>query len=71
MQAGGDAVHGITRFSDMSQEEFEAKMLKSDITMRTGKAEVTVVSTPVNTASGLVDWSGNSYFLFVFIPSSF
>ena len=28
--AGGSAVHGITKFSDMSQMEFEKKMLSSD-----------------------------------------
>lgn len=58
IRAGGQAVHGISKFSDMSQEEFEAKMLKADIKQRLGKAEVTAVSTAVNASAGLVDWTG-------------
>jgi len=56
--AEGANIHGITKFSDMSQAEFEATMLKSDVSMKTLNKEITVVSTPVNMTAGLVDWSG-------------
>jgi len=58
VKAGGSAIHGITRFSDMSQSEFEAAMLTSDISMKTGGAEVMNINTLPNTAAGLVDWTG-------------
>jgi len=57
-RAGGSAVHGITKLSDLSQEEFEAQYLKSDVTQKSNGAEVTVVSNTVNTSASLVDWSG-------------
>ena len=54
----GTAVHGITKFFDLSQEEFAARYLKADVSMRTGSAPVMTVSTPVDASLGLVDWSG-------------
>lgn len=56
--AGGGAQHGITKFFDMHQDEFENKMLKSDASKRLGDAEVATVSGEVNLTAGLVDWSG-------------
>jgi len=52
---GGSAVHGVTKFSDMSQAEFESTYLKADLTMKE-KAEVAVVNGEVTTS--VVDWSG-------------
>jgi len=55
--AGGSAVHGITKFSDMSQMEFEKKMLSADVGMKTRGAIVADV--PAYTGpEALVDWSG-------------
>jgi len=53
---GGSAVHGITKFSDLSQSEFESSYLKADISMKSKDAEVTPITT-APTAS-LVDWTG-------------
>jgi len=55
--AGGSAVHGITKFSDMSQEEFKLQFLKSDKSMKLG-GEVFEVKEPPKANAGLVDWSG-------------
>lgn len=55
---GGSAIHGVTRFSDMSQSEFEASMLTSDPSMKTNGAEVAVIDRPVDATAGLVDWTG-------------
>jgi len=55
---GGQAVHGITSLSDLSQEEFQSTYLKADVTQKSASAEVTVVSNTVNTSLGLVDWAG-------------
>lgn len=56
--ANGTAVHGITKFFDLSQEEFAARYLKADISKRTGTAPVMEVKAQVNADLGLVDWSG-------------
>jgi len=55
---GGGAQHGITKFSDMHQDEFENKMLKSDASKRLGTAEVATIAGEVNLTLGAVDWSG-------------
>lgn len=55
---GGGAQHGITKFFDLHQDEFENKMLKSDPTKKVGDAEVATISGEVNVSAGLVDWSG-------------
>ncbi len=57
-KAGGSAIHGITKFSDMSQAEFESTMLTADITMRSGSAEVDATLRVADTTASLVDWSG-------------
>jgi len=56
--AGGSAIHSITQFSDMSQEEFALRYLKADVSQRTGTAPVAEISTPPSAVLGLVDWSG-------------
>jgi C1A family cysteine protease len=56
---GGDAVHGVTPLSDMSQAEFEANFLTSDVSMRSVEGrQYAVVDTAVDTTLGLVDWTG-------------
>jgi len=53
---GGSAVHGITKFSDLSQSEFESTYLKADISKKTKNAEVvTQLAAPTAT---IVDWTG-------------
>jgi C1A family cysteine protease len=59
-KAGGEAIHGITKFSDLSQVEFETGLLTSDPSMRKADSERnfdTTVYEPVKT-TGLVNWSG-------------
>lgn len=57
LRNGGSAVHGITRFSDISQSDFEAHYLKSDRSMKTDHASKMTGQTP-NKEMALVDWSG-------------
>jgi len=55
---GGSAVHGITRFSDMSQAEFESQYLTADASLKSAIKEVAKIDRPVDTTASLVDWSG-------------
>lgn len=59
IKAGGSAVHGITKFSDLSQAEFESHFLTSDVKMMTtaDREYVTIDRSPDMTA-GLIDWAG-------------
>jgi C1A family cysteine protease len=57
-KAGGSAAHGITKFSDLSQAEFESKFLTADVSMRSKDLEVDTTPRTVDTTAGLVDWSG-------------
>ena len=57
ISAGGTAVHGITKFADMSQEEFEEKFLStlgSKKLLKTEKAPKTTYSG----SESYVDWTG-------------
>jgi C1A family cysteine protease len=56
-KAGGSAVHGITRFSDISQAEFEARYLTADISMKTDNKNTVTYGAP-NPALGEVNWAG-------------
>eukprot|EP00600_Ochromonadales_sp_CCMP1393_P010392 CAMPEP_0174953856 /NCGR_PEP_ID=MMETSP0004_2-20121128/94_1 /TAXON_ID=420556 /ORGANISM="Ochromonas sp., Strain CCMP1393" /LENGTH=330 /DNA_ID=CAMNT_0016201591 /DNA_START=32 /DNA_END=1024 /DNA_ORIENTATION=+ len=58
LKNGGAAVHGITKFSDMSQAEFEAKMLTADATMKDKSVVAEEFAGKVDASKGLVDWSG-------------
>lgn len=59
-ESGGSARHGVTRFADLSQEEFEAMYLDSRTrgNMRQRNANATV-ATPRGATSGAVDYTGS------------
>jgi len=57
MKNGGSAIHGITRFSDLSQAEFESRYLTADVSMKSANAETVTLEAP-DATTGLVDWSG-------------
>jgi len=57
-KSGGSAIHGITKFSDLSQAEFESNFLTSDVSMKSKNVEVTVMAGAPDAAAGLVDWTG-------------
>lgn len=55
---GGSAVHGVTKFSDMSQEEFASRYLKSIKPDEPSKAKV-VYTTELSPESSVTqDWTG-------------
>jgi len=56
--AGGSAIHGITKFSDMSQEEFSLRFLRADMKLKTVDAPIADIKTPPKADMGLVDWTG-------------
>jgi C1A family cysteine protease len=56
LKNGGSAVHGITKFSDLSQSEFASKYLKADVSKKTSDAPVAKIDAQVT--ADLVDWSG-------------
>jgi len=58
LKAGGSAVHGITKFSDLSQAEFESRYLTADISMKSSNAEVLNIESAPEASAGLVDWTG-------------
>jgi len=57
VKSKGTAVHGITKFSDLSQAEFESRFLTADASMKV-KDTVAVEYGAPDAAAGLVDWSG-------------
>jgi hypothetical protein len=58
LSAGGSAVHGITRFSDLSQAEFESRFLTADPSMASKDIQLDSTVGTVDTTAGLVDWTG-------------
>jgi hypothetical protein len=52
------AVHGITKFFDLSQQEFRDRYLRADPSKKVGGAPVLEVSEPPRADLGLVDWEG-------------
>ncbi len=57
-KVGGSAIHGVTKFSDLSQAEFESRYLLSDPSHKTGNAIVDATERKLDTTAGLVDWTG-------------
>lgn len=55
---GGSAVHGITKFSDLSQAEFESRYLLSRPDTKTGGAILDSSYGEADTTASLVDWTG-------------
>lgn len=59
MKAGGHAVHGVTRFSDLSQAEFENRYLQAHPSKHgIDHFGMDDVHYPPEANVGLVDWSG-------------
>jgi C1A family cysteine protease len=56
-KAGGKATHGVTKFSDLSQAEFESNYLTSDVNLKKPNTNV-VTYDPPSLTMGLVDWTG-------------
>lgn len=54
----GTAVHGVTKFSDLSQEEFASRYLLSSDSYRTTPSENVVELGAPDATLGLVDWTG-------------
>jgi hypothetical protein len=54
----GTAIHGISFFSDLTQEEFEHKYLKSDPSLRLGQADSSEYFGEPDLTLGAVDWTG-------------
>jgi len=58
-QNNGTALHGITKFSDLTQDEFSFGYLKSDPSKKVqSTAEIVEITTAPNAALGLIDWTG-------------
>jgi hypothetical protein len=54
---GGTAIHGISKFSDLSQAEFESQFLTADVSKKQKNPNVFVPQTVSLTAT-VTDWSG-------------
>lgn len=58
-ESGGSARHGVTRFADLTQEEFEAMYLDSRTSKNIRQRNATVIATPRGQTSGAVDYTGS------------
>ena len=56
-RAGGSAIHGITKFSDLSQAEFESRFLTADVSMKSTSPKEDFEGA-VDATAGLIDWTG-------------
>ena len=54
--AGGSAMHGITRFADVTQEEFKARYLKTVLPKNLEKKNLVSLKPPASGSSA--DWTG-------------
>ena len=78
-EANGTAVHGITRFTDLSEEEFFARYLTVDMTKAQNSKAIPVSITKPVASGTTVDWTGvyttpvkdqgycGSWFVFLFL----
>lgn len=57
-QHGGGAVYGITKFSDLSQAEFESQFLTADASLKPAIRQYAKIDRPVDTTASLIDWTG-------------
>jgi len=58
-KAGGSASHGVTKFSHMSQVEFESSLLTADVSMHSKENRVVdTIARKLDTTAGLVSWVG-------------
>ena len=60
-KVGGTATHGVTKFSDMNQEEFRKQFLTASVSTKKdfkGPTNVMDAVHKVNASMGLVDWTG-------------
>jgi cathepsin F len=55
---GGSAQHGITKFADLTQAEFESMYLDSHTSGRMRERNATRIETPRGATSGAVDYTG-------------
>jgi len=58
LAVGGEPVHGITKFSDLKQEEFEARYLLADVTKKTGGAKISDHPELPEGVRAVQDWTG-------------
>ena len=54
----GTAVHGITKFSDLTPEDFAARYLLADVSKRIGEPVLSDYKGEPSAVMGLVDWTG-------------
>jgi len=54
----GTAVHGVTRFSDLSQQEFESRYLRTLPSAETLKLPISEFNGDPSSTLGLIDWTG-------------
>jgi C1A family cysteine protease len=58
LASGGNAVHGITKFFDLSQAEFESRYLTADPKLKSSERVLDSEARTVDTTAALVDWTG-------------
>jgi hypothetical protein len=59
IRSKNNVVHGLTHFSDLTQEEFESRFLTFDSSLRKNDYALTdSVDRTLNKSSALVDWTG-------------
>lgn len=57
LEAGGSAIHGITKFSDLTAAEFKARFLGSDVRLKSHAPEILEYVENTSGATS-VDWTG-------------
>lgn len=55
---GGEAVHGITKFMDLTQDEFRKQFLLADVNMKTNNVQVADVAPLAEGLTVAKDWTG-------------